>query len=43
MPAIRVAQAPHVIVIFGKEESGIGAVGRILVKELVHRSQEARG
>ncbi len=41
MPTICVAQAPHFIVIFGKEEGGVGAVGRIFVKELVHGSQEA--
>jgi hypothetical protein len=40
MPAIRVAQAPRLVVVLGKEERGVGALGRILVKELVHRSQE---
>jgi hypothetical protein len=41
MPAIRVAKAPRCVVIFGKEERGVGAIGRIFVKELVHRFQEA--
>src|SRR5438552_17101039 len=41
MPTICVAQAPHSVVIFGKEERGVGTVSRILVKELVHRSQQA--
>src|SRR5438094_358768 len=36
MAAIGVAQTPHVVVIFGKEEGCVSAVGRILVKELVH-------
>src|SRR5712692_5364972 len=41
MPTIRVAQAPHFVVIFGKDEGGVDVVGRIVVKELVHGSQEA--
>src|SRR6266568_2123807 len=43
MPAARVAQAPRAVVILGKEEGGVGVVGRILVEELVHRAQEALG
>src|SRR2546425_6162020 len=39
VPAIRVAQAPRVVVIFGEEEGCVSGVGRILVKELIHRSQ----
>src|SRR5215470_12039462 len=35
-PAIRVAQAPCLVVILDKEQGRIGAVGRILAKELVH-------
>ena len=41
MPAIGVAQAARLVVVFGEEERGVGAVGRVLVKELVHRPQEA--
>src|SRR6516225_9837965 len=40
MPTISVAEAPHFVDIFGKEEGGVGTVGRILVKELVHRPQK---
>jgi len=40
MPAIRIAQTPDFVVIFGKEEGCVSAVGRILLKELVHGSQE---
>src|ERR1700720_1726841 len=38
---IHVAQAPGFIVVFGKEERGVGAVGRIFIKQLVHRPQES--
>src|SRR2546428_6256990 len=41
MPAIRIPQAPRVVVIFGKEEGGVDVVGRILVKELVHGFEKA--
>ena len=41
--AIRIAQAPLSIVVFGEEQSGVRAVGRILVKDPVRRSQEALG
>src|SRR5437016_5779221 len=41
MPAIRVAQAAHAVVIFGEEKCGEGAVRRILTKQPVHRAQEA--
>ena len=40
MPAIRVTQAAQPIVILSKEKSGLGCVGRILVEELIHRSQK---
>ena len=35
MPAIRIANAPLSIVIFGKKEGGVSAVSRILVEELL--------
>ena len=38
---IRVPQPLCVVVIFGKEESGVGALGRILVEEPVYGLQEA--
>ena len=41
MPAIHVAQAPCFVVVFSKEERGVRALGCILVKELVHQSQQA--
>ena len=41
VPAIRVAQAPLHIAVFGKEEGGIGAIDRVFVKQLVGRMQEA--
>src|SRR5258708_17886797 len=40
MAAIRVAQAPDGIVIFGDEKSGKGAVGGVVAEELVHGTQE---
>src|SRR5579863_7132681 len=40
MPAIGVAQASRSIVIFGEEEGRISAIGRILVKKLVHGAQK---
>src|SRR5246127_4961962 len=41
MAAIHIAQAPLLVGIFGKEERGVGAVGRILVKKLVYGAQKA--
>src|SRR5882762_3053384 len=41
MPAIRVAQTPRVVVIFGEEKRGERTVRRIFAKELVHGAQEA--
>ena len=41
VPTIHVAQAPGFIVVFGKEERGVGAIGRIFIKQLVHRPQES--
>jgi hypothetical protein len=41
MAAVHIAQLLRAIVILGEEERGVGTVGRILVKELVHRLQEA--
>ena len=41
MPAIRVAQAARSIIIFGEEQRGVGALDRVLEKELVHRFQES--
>src|SRR5713101_928586 len=41
MAAIRVTQPARGVVIFGEEESGEGAVRRILAKELVNGAQEA--
>ena len=43
MPAVRVAQAPGSVVVFGEEERGVGALVGILVKELVHGTQQALG
>jgi len=36
VPAVRIAQLPHPVVIFGKEERRVGALVGILVKELVY-------
>ena len=41
VPTIHVAQAPGFIVVFGKKERGVGAVGRIFIKQLVYRPQES--
>ena len=38
VPAIGVTQTPQLVVIFREEEGGVGALGRILVKELVRSS-----
>ena len=40
MPAIGIAQAAGAVIIFGEEESGVGAVGGIFEKELVDGAQE---
>ena len=40
MAAVRIAQAPQRVIIFGKEKRRIGAIRGIVVKELVHRSEE---
>ena len=36
-----VTHALRLVVIFGKEERGVGAVGRVVVEQLVHASQQA--
>src|SRR5712664_1812750 len=41
MAAIGVTQAACGVIVFGEEESGEGAVRRIVAKELVHGAQEA--
>src|ERR1039458_9030614 len=41
MPTIRVTQAPRLVVVFGEEERGVGAVRCVFVEELVDRAQEA--
>jgi hypothetical protein len=40
MPAVGVAQAPDFVIVLGKEKRGVGAVGRIVIKEPVHGPQE---
>src|SRR5262249_27855392 len=40
MPAVRITKAARIIVVFGEEEGRVGALRRILVKELVYRSQQ---
>src|SRR5271169_1884421 len=40
MPAIGVAQASRLIVVFREEKRGIGAIGRVLTEEAVDRAQE---
>src|SRR6478672_6229484 len=40
VPAIGVAQQPGLVVIFGKEEGGVGARNRIFEKELVDGLQK---
>src|ERR1700730_16407641 len=40
MAAIYVAQALHLVIIFSKEESGVGAFIRVLVKHLIHGPQQ---
>src|SRR5260370_39746763 len=41
MSAIGVAQAPRPVVVLGKEERGVAAVVRVLVKQPIHRAQQA--
>ena len=41
MPAIYIAQAPLKVVVFGKEQGGIGAVARILVEQAIYQLQKA--
>src|SRR5260370_355031 len=41
MAAIRIAQAAGGVVVFGEEESGEGAVGSVVTKELVDGAKEA--
>src|SRR6266849_2378185 len=41
MAAIGVAQVARGVVVFGKEESGERAVGRIVAKELIHGAHKA--
>src|ERR1039457_6451474 len=41
MPTIRVTQAPRLVVVFGEEERGVGAVRWVFVEELGDRAQEA--
>src|SRR5712692_2630028 len=40
MSTVRIAQPPHLVVVFGKEERGVGAVAGILKKKLIHRVQQ---
>src|SRR6266481_9707265 len=40
MATVGVAQALRLIVIFGEEERGIGAVGRVLIKQVVDAPQQ---
>src|SRR5712691_9937490 len=37
MSTVRIAQPPHLVVVFGKEERGVGALASVLKKELIHR------
>src|SRR5690348_6135387 len=39
--AIGIAQAPRPVIVFGEEERRIHAVERVVVEELIHRSQES--
>src|SRR5215469_15960937 len=41
MTAIRVAQLARLIVVFSKEDRRVVVLGAILVKQLIHRSQES--
>src|SRR5216684_657840 len=43
MAAIGVAQAAGGVIVFGEEESGEGAVGCVVAKELVDGAKEALG
>ncbi len=43
MSAIRVAEALGLVVVFRKEERGVGAVNRVLVKQIIHRMQQPFG
>ena len=43
MSAIGIAQALGLVVVFGKEERGVGAVNRVFVKKVIHRMQQAFG
>src|SRR5882757_2741124 len=40
MSAVRVAQSARAIVILAKKQSGIGAVGSVVIKQLVDRVQQ---
>src|SRR5580765_1292051 len=40
MSTVSVAQALRLVVIFGKEEGGVGVVGGIVIEQLVDRSQK---
>src|SRR5215470_11516921 len=43
MAAIRVAQLARVTVVFGEEEGSVIPVGRVFVKQLIHRPQKLFG
>src|SRR5215470_4345440 len=43
MAAIRVAQLARVTVVFGKEEGSVIPIGRVFVKQLIHRPQKSFG
>src|SRR6266852_2028212 len=41
MSTVSVAQALRLVVIFGKEEGGVGVVGGVVIKQFVDRSQKS--
>src|SRR6516164_5624056 len=43
MAAVRVAQLARAIIVFGEEESSVIPLGRVFVKQLVHRAKKSFG
>src|SRR5260370_38942652 len=43
MAAIPVAELARVIIVFGEEKGSVIALGRVLVKQMIHRPQKSFG
>ena len=39
--AVRIAEAPGMIIVFGEEERGLGAISSVFVEQLIHRLQKS--